>query len=119
MSEIENKHQTKSQFWKYRVYNSRRQKEKNGKSNGETWCGPFYFEVSANNLEVKKWIRLHLGIKDTSHIQAAPSTSEAKNKLAYSTFCNQRQSDLNLQINGARKAKSGNLMVKWLSPIGS
>ena len=58
-----------SHFWKYKIYASERQRRQNGVTDSGS-CGPFYFEQAVSNNEVKKWVREHLGIKDTSHILA-------------------------------------------------
>jgi hypothetical protein len=109
----------KSNFWTYRIFNSKRQRYQNGKSEGN-WTGPFFFESPANNLEVKKWIREHLGISDTSHIEVKVSLSEMRNNQAYSTWKKQKEKELNRELRSESNrvktpnARPGNLIVKWL-----
>lgn len=107
----------KSNFWLYKVFNSRRQKEQNGAAEGN-FCGPFYFESPVNNLQVKKWIREHLGLRDTSHIEVKISLSDAKNARCLETY--RKMLNRELAKENSRRAKSGarpgNLIVKWLKP---
>lgn len=103
----------KSHYWKYKSYQSRRQKDQNGKADTGT-CGPYYFETPISNLEFKKWLRDTLGINDTNHIKAIVSESEFQNNKAFKTWQNQ----MNSEINPGKKhgGKPGNLIVKWLAP---
>ena len=106
----------KSNFWLYKCYPSRYQKDKSGIA--ETgFCGPFYFESPVSNLEVKKWIREHLGIKDTSHIEVKISLSEKRNESAYSTWKKQMNLELAQSQHTKSGARPGNLIVKWFSPL--
>ena len=112
----------KSQYWKFRIYQSRRQLRQNG--NAKTgYCGPYYFETPISFLEFKKWIRKTLGISDTSHIAAEVGLSEARNRQSYNTWKKQMERELNQELNKAKtekaktgKARPGNLIVKWLKP---
>ena len=111
---------TLSHFWKYKIYKSERQKRQNGKAEGG--CnGPFYFEQAVSNNEVKKWIREHLGVKDTSHILAYPSKGEKQNQVVLKAWEKAqirllRQEQKQNPAQGCYGAKSGNLVVKWLKP---
>ena len=106
----------KSHYWKYKAFNSERQKRQKGVATTGT-CGPYYFETPISNLEFKKWLRNTLGINDTSHIDAIVGESEFQNKRAFNTWQNQ----VNSEINPGKKhgGRPGNLIVKWLSPMGN
>ena len=107
----------KSNFWSYKTYLSKRQRYQNGAAESG-WNGPFFFENPVNNLEVKKWIREHLGIKDTSHIEVKISLSEKKNDIAIKSFQKSLNRELKSEIAGKSKsgARPGNLIVEWLKP---
>ena len=106
----------KSNYWKFKIYKSRRQKDQNGAAK-TGYCGPYFFEQPISNLEFKKWIRGVLGINDTSHIEAEISLSEKRNESAYSTWKKQMNLELAQSQHAKSGARSGNLIVKWLSPL--
>lgn len=107
----------KSHFWTYKIYNSRRQRDKNGQSETR-WCGPFYFNEPKNFLQVKGWVREHLGNSDTSHIELKISDSKPKNDGAYSTYYTQLKKELERRAKGMfkRRAVNRNFIIKWLAP---
>lgn len=115
-----------SQFWKYRIFTSKRQRnyfraggKVESKFSKTSWCGPFAFCSKINELEFRKWVREHLGVK-TEHIECSISESEPKNKFALKTLAFhlsmeiQRNTEKNIRRHGAQP---GNLIIKWLSPI--
>lgn len=106
-----------SNFWLYKCYSSKRQRYQNGSSDGK-FNGPFYFETPVSNLAVKKWIREHLGIKDTSHIEVKISLSEKKNNIAIKSFQKTLNRELQKELTGHKNggARAGNLIVEWLKP---
>ena len=108
----------KSHFWQYRIYNSRRQRRQNGAA--ETgWCGPFYFEEETDFLAVKKWIREHLGLDDTSHIDCRISKGEKRNLQAKKVHFDRKKIELEREAGLRPKEtgpRQGNFVVEWLRP---
>lgn len=115
-----------SQFWKYRIFTSKRQRNNfragekvESKFSKTIWCGPFAFCSKINELEFRKWIREHLGVK-TEHIECVVSDSEKQNKKSLNTLAFhlsteiRRNTEKNILKNGARP---GNLIIKWINPL--
>jgi len=116
-----------SQFWQYRIFTSKRKRNEfrfEGKSekkyNKTLWCGPFAFCGKINEIEFRKWIREHLGVK-TEHIECQVSESEFKNKLALNTLAFHLTREINLQnkeyLWKTFRGRPGNLIIKWISPF--
>ena len=108
----------KSHFWSYKIYSSRRQRRQNGAAE-TNWCGPFYFEEETDFLSVKKWIREHLGLNDTSHIDCRISRAEKRNSQAKKVHFDRKKIELEREAGLRGKstgARPGNLIVEWLKP---
>jgi predicted transposase YbfD/YdcC len=90
----------KSQYWFYKVFNSKRQRYQKGHTQGDTrWAGPFCFEEEIDSNAFRKWIREHLQIHNSEKIEVRISTSQRKNELARNTLKHYLTRDKKIELN--------------------